>query len=424
MGGAAKIGLLGLGHVGTSVLEILHRSAGALEDRLGTKLVVTRVLVRDPSKPRTALAEGIVTVRPQDILLDDEISVVVEAMGGEEPALSYMRQALSHGKSVVTANKEVVSKHGRELMEMARKNGVRFLYEASVGGGIPLIRPLKECLIANEMSMLMGILNGTTNYILTSMEDRGLESSDALREAQRLGYAESDPSSDLSGADAARKIAVLSSIAFNTEIVPGDVKTVGIGDVGLLDVRYAKELGCTVKLTAYCIRRQDRVEICVCPMLLRDDHPLAPVSGVFNAVMAEGDAVGRVMFYGQGAGGMPTASAVVGDIADVVRNRSLGGEALGYRGNVEILAPGEIRSRFYLRLKVADRPGVLSRISGVLGDRDISLSIVLQKTSLNGIAEIVMVTHEARSGDMEDAVLELKTCEEVAEVPCLMRVWG
>lgn len=423
MDAQVNIGLLGLGNVGAAVAQILDEGADELQGKLGARPVATKILVRDLQKPRADVARGLLTTTPEDVLEDVSIKIVVELMGGSEPAFTYMKRALSAGKSVVTANKEVVAQHGRELMRLARENKVRFLFEASVGGGIPLIRPLQECLVANEMSMVMGILNGTTNYILSRMDDEGLEADDALAEAKRLGYAESDPKSDLAGDDAARKIAILASIASGGEIAAEDVKTQGIGEVCQRDVKYAKELGCKVKLIAYCQICSGQVEVSVCPMLLPKDHPLSSVSGPYNAVVAEGDAVGRVMFYDQGAGGMPSASAVVGDIADIIRHPSPLTFGPGNGRSVQVLDPKKIRSSFYLRLMAVDKPGVLSAIAGILGEKNISLSIVLQKTSVNGVAEIVMVTHEAEFGDMEEARTCLRSCEVVAGVPCLMRVW-
>ncbi len=325
-----KIGLLGLGNVGAGVVRLLERNHDIVAKRLGSEVFVKRILVRDLSKPRDPSLIDKITDRVDDILGDEDISIVVELMGGEEPAHSYIRRAIAQGKHVVTANKQIIAEHGAELMQEARAAGVSLLFEASVGGGIPVIRPIQESLAANELTAVMGILNGTTNYILTRMDEGNLEFGQALKQAQALGYAESDPTDDLNGTDAARKIAILASISFDVKVTPGEIDTSGLDDVDLTVIKRGRELGYRVKLVAYAARRSDHVEACVSPAMLPIEHPLAQVKDAFNAVIADGVPVGRVMFFGKGAGGDPTASAVVGDIMHVAgRGRELSGGRYG-----------------------------------------------------------------------------------------------
>jgi homoserine dehydrogenase len=419
-----QLGILGLGTVGSGVAELIQKNQETIAKRLGKNIEIKKVLVRDLRKKRPFIAEGKITDNPGDILEDSDISIVVELMGGEEPALTYIRQALASGKHVVTANKEVISKHGKELLDLAQKEGVNLFFEASVGGGIPIIRPMKQCLAANEIIKIMGILNGTTNYILTQMTEKNKSFGEALLEAQKEGYAESDPTADIKGSDAARKLAILSSIAFNTRITPDQVYTEGIDSVNLVDINYARELGYRVKLVAMGKRHSDEVEVLVAPMLLRERHPLAGVSGVFNAILVEGNAVGRVMFYGQGAGKMPTASAVVADIIDAVRSKNGNKIYCTCYDELNVMNPGLSTARFYLRLRVMDKPGVLSKISGAMGENQISLSQVFQKNTQNGTAEIVMVTYEVPFENLQNALDEIKAYRQVEEISSVIRVEG
>lgn len=313
-----KIGLMGLGTVGTGVVHLINQNGKNIEKKIGEKIEIKKILVKDPNKKRTPLAEGKITFDANDILEDEEIDVVVEVMGKEHPALEYIIKALKKGKHVVTANKEVIAVHGKELIKLATENKVSLLYEASVGGGIPIIRPLKQCLAANKIYEIKGILNGTTNYILTEMKEKGFDFEEVLKEAQQKGYAEADPTDDVEGFDAARKLAILSTLAFNKFILPEKIYTKGIKSISKADIKYAEELGYNVKLIAYAkIDEEDRLEAWVHPVMIKKDNPLNGVNGVFNAILVDGNAVGEVMFYGQGAGMMPTASAVVADIMDV-----------------------------------------------------------------------------------------------------------
>lgn len=417
-----QIGMLGFGTVGTGVAELIQKNRETITKRLGENIEIKKILVRNPDKKRIIPAEDKITDDPAKVLNDSDISIVVEVIGGEEPALTYIRQALLAGKHVVTANKEVISKHGKELLDIAQRQGVNLFFEASVGGGIPIIRPMKQCLAANEITKIMGILNGTTNYILTQMTEKNKSFEEALREAQEEGYAESDPAADINGSDAARKLAILSSIAFNSRITPEQVYTEGIDSVNLIDINYAKELGYRIKLVAIGKRHGKEVEVSVTPVLLKERHPLANVSGAFNAILVEGNAVGRVMFYGQGAGKMPTASAVVADIMDVVRARSGNNIYCTCYDELKIMDPGLSTARFYLRLRVTDKPGVLSKISGAMGENQISLSQVFQKNTMDHTAEIVMVTYEVPFENLQNALQEIRAYRQVEEISSVIRV--
>lgn len=417
-----QIGLLGFGTVGSGVAELIQKNQNTITKRLGENIEIKKILVRNLNKKRLFSSEEKITDDPAKILGDNEISIIVELIGGDEPALTYIREALLAGKHVVTANKEVISKHGKELLDLAQKQGVNLFFEASVGGGIPIIRPMKQCLAANEVIKIMGILNGTTNYILTQMTEKNKSFEEALREAQKEGYAESDPAADINGSDAARKLAILSSIAFNSRITPDQVYTEGIDSVNLTDINYAKELGYRIKLVAIGKRHGNEVEVSVTPILLKEKHPLASVSGAFNAILVEGNAVGRVMFYGQGAGKMPTASAVVADIMDAVRTRSGNRIYCTCYDELNIMNPGHSTSRFYLRLRVTDKPGVLSKISGAMGENQISLSQVFQKNTMDHTAEIVMVTYEVPFENLQNALEEIKAYRQVEEISSVIRV--
>jgi len=391
---------------------------------------VRRILVRDRHRRREFdPAPNLLTTEAADLLGDPRIQVVVEVMGGEEPAYSYMRRALASGRYVVTANKEVMAKHGPELLALAQDQGVDILYEASVGGGIPLIAPLKRDLIANEITSLRAILNGTTNYILTRMSHDGLGFQAALGQAQALGYAEADPTNDVEGIDAAYKLAILASLAFRTTVQPSDVAREGITRLTANDFRYARELGYVIKLLA--IAHHDAghgVQVRVHPALLHAEEPLAKVDGVFNAVEMEGDLLGRVLFEGQGAGSMPTTSAVIADLIDLARTIANGpaGRSTWHHAAAGVIRPfSELQSRYYLRLRVPDRAGVLSKVCGVLGDdHGISISDIIQKetSQADQTAELVIMTHLARESDMQSALQQLETLPAVSRVGNFLRV--
>ena len=423
---AIKIGLLGSGTVGSGVVRVLRENMEEITARVGTRLVLAKVLVRDVKKPRPYL-EGVErTDRVEDILEDDEISIVVEVMGGIKPAKDYMLRALAAGKNVVTANKDVVAQYGHELFDMAEAHDADFRFEASVGGGIPIIMPLKQCLTANRITEIMGIVNGTTNYMLTKMSECGASYDDVLKEAQEKGYAEANPSADVDGLDAARKAAILSSIAFNTRISLDDVSVEGITKITPDDIAYAKNLGYVVKLLAIGKETDEGINVRVHPVFLPEEHPLASVNGVFNAIFVRGNAVGEAMFYGPGAGSLPTASAVVADIIDVARdivNHSFGRvNCTCYRKKV--LCPIEkTRSSYYVRLLVEDKPGVLGAIATAFGNADVSLQSVIQtQRDKKEHAEIVAITHCVPHANILTALDVLNALPVVSEVRNLIRV--
>ena len=423
---AIKIGLLGSGTVGSGVVRVLKENMEEITARVGTHLVLAKVLVRDKKKPRPYLDGIELTDRVEDILEDEEISVVVEVMGGLHPAKEYMLRAMEAGQSVVTANKDVVAQFGQELFDMAEKHDVDFRFEASVGGGIPIIMPLKQCLTANRISEVLGIVNGTTNYMLTKMSEEGMSYDDVLKEAQEKGYAEANPSADVDGLDAARKAAILSSIAFNMRISLADVSVEGITKITPEDISYAKNLGYVVKLLAIGKETDDGINVRVHPVFLPKEHPLASVNGVYNAIFVRGNAIGEAMFYGPGAGSLPTASAVVADIIDVSRDivtHSFGRlNCTCYREKV--LCPIEkTQSSYYVRLLVEDKPGVLGAIATAFGNADVSLQSVIQ-TQRNGNeqAEIVAITHCVSHANILAALGVLKALPVVSEVRNLIRV--
>ena len=423
------VGLMGLGVVGGGVARALLEKEEAIAE-LGYPLTLKKILVRDIAKShRVKVEPSLLTVDAQQILADPEIDIVVEVMGGENPALDYIKQALLNHKYVVTANKEVMAKYGSELLEIAQEKGVDILYEASAGGGIPLLLPLKQGLLANRISALYAIINGTTNYILTRMSTEGVGFSPALKQAQELGYAEADAANDIEGIDAAYKLAILATAAFHTTIYPQDVYYEGISRLSEYDFRYAKELGYEIKLLAIAKGGDGSVEVRVHPVFIPEDSLLAKVGGVYNAVQIEGDLVGSVIFYGEGAGASPTSSAVVADVIAAAQDIGSG------RGCLPQLRPprplavkpiSEIETRYYLRMSIADRPGVLAKIAKTLGDLSISISSVIQKEAYvqTQTAEIVLMTHPAREQAMQQALKDIKEIPVVKEVSNFIRVEG
>lgn len=414
------VGLLGLGTVGRGVYRILSTNAELITRRLGLPVEIKKVLVRDLKKDRGLdIPPSVLTCEPAEVLDDEEIDIVVEVMGGIEPTLSYALRALHNGKSVVTANKDMVAAHGRELFAAAQRTRRDFLFEASVAGGIPIVHVLKECLVANRIHRLMGIVNGTTNYILSKMSLEGADFARALAEAQARGYAEQDPTNDIDGFDAARKMAILASIAFNSRVQLANVYVEGIRQIAPADIKYAAELGYVVKLLGIAKNTPAGIDVRVHPALVPSAHPLAAVNDVFNAIFIQGDAVGEAMFYGRGAGEMPTASAVVADIVYAARNLKhdvpgmVSCSCFEERPHIPIT---EVINRFYLRLIVLDRPGVLAQIAFVFGEHEVSLASVIQKQAADGRAEIVLVTHRVVEGNLRRAL------ELVAELPVVNQV--
>lgn len=422
-----KIGLLGSGTVGSGVIKVLDMNRRQITERVGTPIQIKTVLVRDLTKPRPYLKDLRVTDDIEEILRDDEIDVVVELMGGLHPAREYMLRAMEASKSVVTANKDVVAQFGKDMFAMAEQHDVDFLFEASVGGGIPIITPLKQCLTANRITEIMGIVNGTTNYMLTKMTECGSDYDTVLKEAQQKGYAEANPSADVDGLDAARKAAILASLAFNTRIQLEDVSVEGITKITPDDIEYAKDLGYVIKLLAVGKdSKENGVDVRVHPVFLPKSHPLASVNGVYNAIFVRGNAIGEAMFYGQGAGSLPTASAVVSDIIDVSRdivNRTFGRVRCTCYEKKTLCPIDKTESSYYVRLLVDDKPGVLGAIATAFGDAGVSLKSVIQtRRNVVDHAEIVAVTHIVEHARIQSALRALQALPVVDEIRNVIRV--
>lgn len=422
-----RIAILGLGTVGFGVYELLKRQEGEMEAKTGLQAEVARILVRNAAKPREGVDRTLLTDCFKEIAEDASIDIVVEVMGGIEPARTYIAQALRAGKNVVTANKDLMATHGGELLHLAQEMGKDLLFEASVAGGIPIISPLKQCLAGNHITEVVGIVNGTTNYILTKMAAEGMEFSDALHMATELGYAEVDPTADIEGYDAGRKLAILASIAFHSPVAFRDVHTEGITKITAADIRYAKEIGCVIKLLAIAREEAGRIEASVQPMLLSINHPLASVDDVFNAVFVHGDAVDDAMFYGRGAGRFPTASACLGDIIDCMRNirfQCTGRISCTCYRSLPIKSMPETMQRYFLRLQVLDKPGVLAAISSVMGRYGVSIKQLVQKPTDNAsYAELVLITDQVQEADFQHALDLFLQMEQIREVSSLIRVY-
>ena len=422
------IGLMGFGVVGTGVAKVLAQNAVRLERLVGCPVSLKRILVRDPAKTRAynPLA-GLLTTNVEEILSDPNVDVVVEVMGGQDPALDYILKSVSLGKHVVTANKEIMARHGPDILTLAREKGVQVLFEASVAAGTPIIAPLVRDLVANQIITIHGIINGTTNYILTRMAQEGVDFDEALTEAKELGYAEADPTNDVEGIDAAYKLAILSTIAFRGRVSDTNVHTEGITRLTSRDFLDAEELGYAIKLLAIASMHEGSVLARVHPALVPADVMIAKVDGVLNAVEIETDLAGRVLFHGRGAGSMPAASAVVADIVDIGRNlvgNVVPPPPVELSEHVQIRNMSELETKYYLRLNVADRPGVLAQIAQVLGDQRISLASVIQKETdeVAQQAEIVLMTHKSREASMQQALQRLEQLDVVNEVGNMVRV--
>lgn len=421
-----KIGLLGSGTVGTGVYKLVERQKEEMLHKIGANLSVAKILVRDKTKRREGIDQSLFTECFEDIIEDDEIQIVVEVMGGIEPARTYINAALKAGKHVVTANKDLIAEHGKELLDTASANGCDLLFEAAVAGGIPILRPLKQCLAGNHLSEVMGIVNGTTNFILSKMTAEGMEFSDALMLATELGYAEADPTADIEGYDAGRKVAIMASIAFNSRVTFSDVYTEGITKITSRDIAYAKEMGCTIKLLGVAKNSPEGIEVRVHPMLIPSSHPLAKVDDSFNAVFVHGDAVDDAMFYGRGAGELPTASAIMGDVIDVARNIQFncsGRISCTCYKELPIKKINEIESKYFLRLQVEDRAGVLAKIADTLGNYNVSISQVIQKDSRDGMAELVVITAKVKEQNFSDALATIAEMQTTKKVSSVIRVY-
>ena len=422
-----KIALLGMGTVGGGVYEIIERQKEEMPFKIGAALEVVKVLVRNKAKYADRIPAEKLTDVWEDVIGDDSIDIVVEVMGGIEPARTYIKAALEKGKHVVTANKDLMAMHGHELLELAGEHHCDLLFEAAVAGGIPIIRPLKQCLAGNNITEIMGIINGTTNFILTKMKEDGMDFGEALQLATDLGYAEADPTADIEGYDAGRKLAIMASIAFHTSVTFDDVFTEGITKITAKDMRYAKEMGCSIKLLGIAKNTETGIEVKVHPTMIPENHPLAAVNDSFNAVFVHGDAVDDAMFYGRGAGALPTGSAVVGDIMDVARNMLFhcnGRIGCSCYKNLPIKQIGDTTSRYYIRMRLEDRAGTVAAMAGVFAENDASIAILLQKETIENDAEIVVVTHEVAEKKFMDAIKKFSSMEMVKGISSIIRVYA
>ena len=420
-----RAAILGLGTVGTGVYKIIQKQHEEFPHKIGAELEVAKILVRNTKKSREGIDMTLVTDSWDEIINDDSIDIVIEVMGGIEPARTYISEALSRGKHVVTANKDLMAEHGHELLEIAAEHKCDLLFEAAVAGGIPIIRPLKQCLAANNITEIMGIINGTTNFILTKMTDENMEFSEALALAQKLGYAEADPTADVEGLDAGRKIAILASIAFNSRVTFSDVYTEGISKITAKDIKYAKELDCVIKLIATAKHTADGVEVRVTPMFIPKSHPLASVNDSFNAVFVHGDSLGDAMFYGRGAGELPTASAIMGDVIDVCRNIAY--NCCGRIGctcykELPVKTMDVIESKYFVSTILEDKPGTLAAVASTFSGNSASIDQMVQKTKLPGSAEVVFIIDNVKEHLFMRAIKELSAMHYVKEISSIIRV--
>ncbi|KXG09641.1 Homoserine dehydrogenase [Anoxybacillus sp. P3H1B] len=423
------VGLLGLGTVGSGVVKIIENHQDQLIHQVGCPVVVKKILVRDVYKERDVQVNtSLLTTRADEVINDPEIDVIIEVMGGIEETRRHLLQALQQGKHVVTANKDLMALYGSELLATATENGCDLFYEASVAGGIPILRSLVEGLASDRITKMMGIVNGTTNFILTKMCKYGMPYEQVLAEAQALGYAEADPSADVEGLDAARKMAILARLGFSMNIDLEDVQVKGITDITEEDLDYSKRLGYTMKLIGIAHRDGDKAEVSVQPTLLPDSHPLASVSDEYNAVYVYGEAVGETMFYGPGAGSLPTATAVVSDLVAVMKNMRLGvngRSAVAPQYEKRLKSRSEIFSKYFVRIHVKDEVGAFAKITAIFAEQGVSFEKILQlPLKEKGLAEIVIVTHRASQQAYEDILQRLRDLEIVHQVKSSYRVEG
>ena len=419
-----RVGQLGCGTVGSGVIRILEENAEVISRRTGCEIRVKRVAVKDLADPRyVEVPEDVLTTDASAVLRDPDLDIIVEVMGGIEPARSFILEALAAGKHVVSANKELMSTHGGEVLEAAEKAGADVAYEASVGGGIPILLPLKQSLAGNRIDQILGIVNGTTNYVLTRMSEEGLSFEQAISRAQSLGYAEADPSADVEGRDAAAKLAILASMAFNSRVTLDDVYAEGIEGITPDDIAFGRDLGYVIKLLAVAKEDAQGISVRVHPTMIPSDHPLAAVRDENNAIFVSGDAVGELMFYGKGAGSLPAASAVVGDVISIARNMLSGGRMVGCTCFSEkpVKNMADVVCRYFMIFNVPDRPGVLARIAGVFGDNGVSIKSVIQH-GMGKEARIVLITHAVREESLLATVSGLEKTEAVNRIVSVIRV--
>jgi homoserine dehydrogenase len=429
-----NIGIIGFGAVGTGVVKILQENANLIERRLGIPIRIKNIADIDTERYRgVKIEEGVLISDPLALIEDPEIEIIIELIGGIEPAKTLILKAMEKGKDVVTANKALLALHGEEIHKATDGYRVEIGFEGAVGGGIPIIRAIKEGLVANNIESIYGIINGTSNYILTKMTEEGKGFSEALQEAQSKGYAEADPTLDIEGIDSAHKLVILSTLAFGTPVDFNDIYTEGISKISPLDIGFAREFGYKIKLLAIAKMVDSEIELRVHPTMIPEDYLISTVDGIFNAIYVIGDALGPAMFYGRGAGQMPTASAVLSDIIEIGRNAIKGSKgrvpAFAFqaysRKKLNVREMEEVVSKYYLRFSALDRPGVLSKISGVLGAHNISISSVIQKGRKEGEAvPVVMMTHEAKEKDVRNALFEIDLLPVVDSKTVFIRVEG
>jgi homoserine dehydrogenase len=427
-----NVGLIGLGTIGIGTAKVLTENSKIIEERLGARLVLKKAADLDIERDRgLALDASVFTTNAHEVIHDQDISIIIELIGGYEPAKSFILEAIDNGKHIVTANKALLALYGREIFSKASEKGVDVSFEASVGGGIPILKSIKEGLAANRINSIFGIINGTANYILSEMTNKGESYEVCLKKAQEKGYAEADPTFDVEGVDTAHKLAILVALCYGTTISLDDIYTEGITHIKPIDIEFAKEFGYEIKLLAISKQEDGKIEARVHPTMIPEHHVLAAIDGAYNAVLLRGDAVGNVMFTGMGAGMMPTASAVVSDVIDTARNILKGKTcrvpSLSYQDknirDTALRSMDELEAEYYLRFSVVDEPGVLSKISGILGDHNISIASVIQKgRSTEGAVPVVITTHHAKERNMLHALKEIDTLSMVLDKTVSIRI--
>ena len=419
-----RIGMLGCGVVGSNVARLLHEDSGDFAARSGASLTLAKVAVKNLSTKREHVPASIITADANSVVNDPSIDIIIEVMGGIEPARELLLSAIKNNKSVITANKALLAMHGAELFEAADKNGVDLYYEAAVGGAIPILRPLRESIVGDHVHRVMGIVNGTTNYILTKMDEEGSAFSEVLKEAQELGFAETDPTADIEGHDAAAKAAILAGLAFHTRVTSSDVYCEGISKISARDVAVAREMDHVIKLLAIAeLTADNQVSVRVHPTLISRQHPLASVRNAYNAVFVEAESAGELMFYGRGAGGAPTASAVLGDVIAIARNKTRGGEGHGESdyAEISIASIDNVKSRYLIRLDVADKPGVLATVAQLFASNNVSIETVRQSGRGNS-AELIVATHSAPESSLKKTVAALAKSDVVKSVESVLHI--
>lgn len=419
-----KIAILGMGNIGSGLYEALKTNEKKIMNYLGKKIEVKKVLVRELGKRRSINLENeLLTTNIEEIIEDSEIDLVVELIGGINPAYEYIKELIKNKKHIVTANKAVIATYGKELDELAQENGVELRFEGSVGGGIPIINTISESLSGNEIDEIVGIINGTTNFILTQMSDSGMDFDEAVRLAQEKGYAEADPTSDLEGEDAAFKLSILSNVAFGKRVRPHEVPREGIKKISLEDIKYADELGYKIKLLALARKYEDHIELQVHPGLVPKDHPLSTVKNEFNALFIKGNTVGEIMLYGKGAGSLPTGSAVLGDILSIGKTMDIKKDKeIKEASNSSLKISNGSKSQYYIRLEVVDEPGVLGSIAISFGKHGVSLESVVQRGRGKKTAPLVFITHDTSMEQLNKVLKDLKSYEAIEKIASILKV--